>query len=44
MENNDGLLRLADMKMEDLSPMMQHYAEMKKQVGDAFLFYRLGDF
>ena len=44
MANEDGLLRLADMKTEDLSPMMQHYAEMKKQVGDAFLFYRLGDF
>ena len=44
MENNDGLLRLADMKIEDLSPMMQHYVEMKKQAGDAFLFYRLGDF
>ena len=44
MANEDGLLRLADMNMEDLSPMMQHYAEMKKQVGDAFLFYRLGDF
>ena len=44
MENKDGLLRLADMTIEDLSPMMQHYAEMKKQAGDAFLFYRLGDF
>jgi len=27
-----------------LSPMMQHYAEMKKSYPDCILFYRLGDF
>ena len=32
------------MKKEKLSPMMEHYLEMKKQYPDCFLFYRLGDF
>ena len=27
-----------------LSPMMQQYLEVKKQYGDAIVFYRLGDF
>ena len=30
--------------MATLSPMMQHYAEMKKSYPDCILFYRLGDF
>ncbi|MBO4627820.1 MAG: DNA mismatch repair protein MutS [Lachnospiraceae bacterium] len=32
------------MKKEKLSPMMEHYLEIKKQYPDCFLFYRLGDF
>ena len=27
-----------------LSPMMNHYLNLKKEYGDAILFYRLGDF
>lgn len=30
--------------MTQLSPMMNHYMEMKKQYPDCILFYRLGDF
>lgn len=29
---------------EKLSPMMQHYLEVKEKYGDAIVFYRLGDF
>ena len=31
-------------KKEKLSPMMQHYENMKQQYSDCVLFYRLGDF
>ena len=30
--------------MQDLSPMMQHYLQMKEEYKDCILFYRLGDF
>ena len=30
--------------MEQLSPMMVHYLETKRQYADCILFYRLGDF
>ena len=30
--------------METLSPMMQHYMQIKEQYPDCFVFYRLGDF
>ena len=33
-----------DFPMEQLSPMMVHYLETKKQYQDCILFYRLGDF
>lgn len=33
-----------DIPMEQLSPMMVHYLETKKQYQDCVLFYRLGDF
>ena len=33
-----------DIPMEQLSPMMVHYLETKKQYEDCILFYRLGDF
>ena len=29
---------------ENLSPMMQHYMEMKRKYSDCLMFYRLGDF
>jgi len=32
------------MKHLKLTPMLEQYFEMKRQVGDAILFYRLGDF
>ncbi len=32
------------MKKEKLSPMMEHYFEIKKQHPDCIVFYRLGDF
>ena len=37
-------MSLSDLKPEELSPMMQHYAEMKEKCQDSFLLYRLGDF
>lgn len=33
-----------DLKIEDLTPMMQQYLEIKRQYEDYLLFYRLGDF
>lgn len=35
---------MQDIKMADLTPMMQQYMETKKQYEDCILFYRLGDF
>lgn len=33
-----------DLKIEDLTPMMQQYLTIKRQYEDYLLFYRLGDF
>ena len=33
-----------EIRVEDLTPMMQQYMETKKQYADCILFYRLGDF
>lgn len=33
-----------DLKIEDLTPMMQQYLKIKRQYEDYLLFYRLGDF
>jgi len=41
---SDNLIRLSDIKYEELSPMMQLYADLKKKMGDTIVFYRLGDF
>ena len=30
--------------MQELTPMMQHYMDTKKEYPDCILFYRLGDF
>lgn len=38
------MLRLADVDIEKLSPMMQQYAIMKQKYDKHILFYRLGDF
>ncbi|MBR1797133.1 MAG: DNA mismatch repair protein MutS [Clostridiales bacterium] len=37
-------LRLDDVPYEQLSPMMQKYADLKRQMGEIIIFYRLGDF
>lgn len=37
-------LRLSDVPYEQLSPMMQKYADLKNQMGEIIIFYRLGDF
>jgi len=37
-------LTLADVNIDDLSPMMQQYARLKLEMGDIIIFYRLGDF
>ena len=37
-------MKLADIDINKLSPMMKIYAETKKQYKDCILFYRLGDF
>lgn len=38
------MLRLSDVDVAQLSPMMQQYAQMKKKYNKHILFYRLGDF
>ena len=35
---------MANPKIEDVSPMMQHYLKTKEEYADCLLFYRLGDF
>ena len=37
-------MRLQDVDVNKLSPMMKIYAETKNQYKDCILFYRLGDF
>ena len=37
-------MKLADVDISQLSPMMQQYVETKKEYSDCILFYRLGDF
>jgi DNA mismatch repair protein MutS len=37
-------LRLKDINYDELSPMMQLYADLKKNMMDTIIFYRLGDF
>lgn len=44
MTETNKPLRLCDISPDDLSPMMQQYAELKTKLGDTILFYRLGDF
>ena len=41
---SENPLRLCDIDINKLSPMMQQYADMKQKLGDTILFYRLGDF
>ncbi len=38
------MLKLDEVKKNELSPMMQQYFEIKKKYGRYILFYRLGDF
>lgn len=38
------MLRLSDIDVTKLSPMMQQYAQMKSKYNKHILFYRLGDF
>ena len=37
-------LKIDDVAIESLSPMMKQYFEIKEQTKDAILFFRLGDF
>ena len=37
-------MKLSDINVSDLSPMMQQYAEVKSRYKDELLFFRLGDF
>ncbi|MCH5166424.1 MAG: DNA mismatch repair protein MutS [Erysipelotrichales bacterium] len=37
-------MKLSDININDLSPMMQQYAEIKNKYKDELLFFRLGDF
>lgn len=43
-DNNEKLLTLDSINIDDLSPMMKQYVELRKTLGDTLLFYRLGDF
>ncbi len=42
--NGTNPLRLSDISFDQLSPMMQQYAELKMKMGEIIIFYRLGDF
>ena len=44
MTENINQLRLADVSYDKLSQMMQKYADLKNQMGEIIIFYRLGDF
>jgi len=44
MSENKELLRIADINIDDLSPMMRQYVELRNTLGETILFYRLGDF
>ena len=37
-------LKIKDVEVSSLSPMMQHYVKTKNENKDCILFYRLGDF
>lgn len=37
-------MKLSDINIDDLSPMMQQYAEVKSRYKEELLFFRLGDF
>ena len=37
-------MKLADIDVSKLSPMMQKYVEVKKNYKNHIVFYRLGDF
>ncbi len=37
-------MRLSEINIEELSPMMRQYVDTKKEYSDCILFYRLGDF
>ena len=37
-------MKLSDINYNDLSPMMQQYADIKNKYSDSLLFFRLGDF
>lgn len=37
-------MKISDININDLSPMMQQYAEIKSQHTDCILFFRLGEF
>lgn len=37
-------MKLSDINISDLSPMMQQYAEVKSRYKEELLFFRLGDF
>ena len=46
MSTNEStpVLRLSDISIDELSPMMKQYYEIKKNLPDTIVFYRLGDF
>ncbi len=37
-------MKLSEVNVDELSPMMQQYVEIKKDYPDELLFFRLGDF
>ena len=46
MRNGEKLSNLSSLQVpeQQVSPMMQHYLQMKRAYPDCILFYRLGDF
>lgn len=42
--NENTLLKLSDIDVETLSPMMKQYVDIKNKLTDTIVFYRLGDF
>ena len=37
-------MKLEDVDLSKVSPMMRHYISVKKEYPDVIIFYRLGDF
>ena len=37
-------MRISDINIEELSPVMRQYVDIKQKYNDCIIFFRLGDF